>query len=130
MCAHWAAPDVVRTDNGPEFQNAIVDSLLRVFGVKVCSGAVQHPQLQGTAERFNRTLLGLVRKTIDVSTDWKADLNVLLYYYRMRPHSSTGITPMEAMVGWMPNRFIIENMPEAYALSDYVVRLSERSASI
>ena len=43
MCARWGAPDVVQTDNRPEFRNAIVQSLLDAFGVKVATGAVCHP---------------------------------------------------------------------------------------
>ena len=40
ICTRWGAPDVVRVDNGLEFANAIVDSVFRIFGVRVSTGAV------------------------------------------------------------------------------------------
>ena len=103
MCTRWGAPDVVRVDNGTEFANAIVESLFQLFGIRVRSGAVRHPQSQGSAERlFNRTLLGLIRKCLDESEAWKEELGILMYHYRNRPHAATGLTPMEAMPGWQP----------------------------
>ena len=47
LCLRWGAPDVVRVDNGTEFRNAVVESLFRLLGVRVRSGAVHHPQSQG-----------------------------------------------------------------------------------
>ena len=131
ICTRWGAPEVVRVDNGSEFANAIVDSVFRIFGVRVSTGAVRHPQSQGGAERFNRTLLGLIRKVCDESgADWKDDLDVLVHLYRTRPHNTTGIPPMQAMVGWMPRQFLVEDVRDACALSEYVSLLNERSAPI
>ena len=64
MCMRWGAPDIVRMDNGTEFCNAVVDALFRLLGVRVRTGAVRHPQSQGSAERLNRTILGLIRKVL------------------------------------------------------------------
>ena len=53
--------------------------------------------------------------------------------YRVRPHSTTGISPMEAMTGWMPRHFLIEDVQEAcelIQLSQDVTSLSRRSAWI
>ena len=87
MCLRWGAPEVVRLDNGTEFSNAIVESLFRLLGVCVNTGAVRHPQSQGAVERVNRTLLGLIRKVLDSSSNWREDLDILLHYYRNRPHT-------------------------------------------
>ena len=105
ICLRWGSPEVVRMDNGTEFSNAIVESLFQVFGTTVCIGAVRHLQSQGTAERFNRTLLTLIRKTLANSADWKQDLKLMLFYYNTRPHGSTHLPPLEAMFGWQPRSF-------------------------
>ena len=99
VCLKWGPPDVVRVDNGTEFANTIVESLLETFGVRVRTGAVRHPQSQGSAERFNRTLLTMIRKVNEDLSTWKADLDVLLLYYRNRQHSSTGFALVEAKIG-------------------------------
>ena len=92
----------MRTDNGSEFCNAVVASSFRTFGTMVLTRAVRHPESQGSAEHFSCTFLTLIRKTIDDSLDWKEDLEILLHHYHMQPHCLTGMAPMEAMVGWMP----------------------------
>ena len=79
ICLRWGSLEVVRMDNGTEFSNAIVESLFQVFGTTVRTGAVRHPQSQGAAERFNRTLLTLIRKTLANSADWKQELKLLLF---------------------------------------------------
>ena len=56
VCSRWGPPEVIRSDNGSEF-NSIVTTLYDAFGVSVRHGAVRHPQSQGGVERFNRTLL-------------------------------------------------------------------------
>ena len=85
------------------------------------TGAVRHPQSQGGAEWFNRTLLGLIRKVCDESgADWKVDLDVPVHLYRTWPHNTNGIPPMQAMVEWMPRQFLVEDVRDACALSKYV----------
>ena len=110
--------------------NAIVASLFQVFGTTVRTGAIRHSQSQGAAERFNRTLLILIRKTLANSADRKQDLKLLLYYYNTRPHGSTNLPPMETMFGWQPRSFIVNSPDTDLLLSEWVIRLSKRSAAI
>ena len=130
VCLQFGAPEVVRMDNGTEFANAVVGSLFRVFGTRVRTGAVYHPQSQGTVERMNRTLLTMIRKVLDRSSDWKADLEVLLFYYRTRPHATTGFCPMEVMFGWLPRHLLIEKDTEGQSLSSWVSQLASRASRI
>ena len=115
---------------GPSLPTAIVESLLETFGVHVRTGAVRHPQSQGSAERFNRTLLTMIRKVIEDSSTWKADLDFLLFYYRNRPHSSTGFAPIEAMIGWKPNQVVVQSSKPTVPLSAWVQELTMRTARI
>ena len=130
ICRRWGSPDVIRVDNGSEFRNAIVESLFRLLGAEVRPGATRHPQSQGSVERANRTILGLIRKVLEHSSDWAADIETLLFYYRVRPHSSTGLSPMKAMVGWECPHFVVEGEPSACAMSEWAVKVSEQSARI
>ena len=94
------------------------------------TGAVHHPQSQGSAERFNPTLLGLIRKVQDDSHTHtsKEDLEMLLRSYRIRPHGATGISPMEAMVGWKSD-IVVQN-EDACEFNAWCSQLKERSARI
>ncbi|XP_065185766.1 uncharacterized protein LOC135816500 [Sycon ciliatum] len=129
LCCRWGPPDVIRVDNGTEFSNAIVQSVFQVFGVRVKTGAVRHPQSQGAAERYNRTLLTLIRKVLDESSDWMDDLQMLVHFYRSRPHSVTGMSPMMAMVGWDPPVLIDDGRPR-YDFDTWQAEHAARSARI
>ncbi|XP_065182544.1 uncharacterized protein LOC135813373 [Sycon ciliatum] len=130
MCVRWGAPDVVRTDNGTEFRNAIVESLFKVMGVRVRTGAVRHPESQGAAERMNRSLLGLIRKVLSTTSDWQQDLDVLLFFYRNRPHHATRLSPTEAMIGWWPRHLVVEPANDDCLLSEWVTKLADRTAVV
>ena len=96
VCVRWGPPGIVRSDNGSEFRNALTHALFEAFGVVVQHGAVRHPQSQGSVERFNKTLLTIIRKTLDGADDWEDALDLLLFHYRIRPHSATKVSPMSS----------------------------------
>ena len=100
ICCRWGPPDKIRMDNGTEFQTALVQALLAQFGVRVKRGAAHHPQSQGGVERMNRTLIMLMRKVLDQVSDWRRELDLLLFYYISLPYSLTKVSPMHAMFGW------------------------------
>jgi len=132
MCTRWGPPRVIRCDNGTEFCNSIVTSLFKVFGVNVRHGAVRHPQSQGGAERFNRTLINLIRKTVSAGGDWASELQMMGFYYRNRPHSQLGISPMQAMLAWEPRNLIVESIQpeERFGLDTWVTTLHEKAARV
>ena len=70
------------------------------------------------------------RGKTDSSSNWREDLDILLHYYRNRPHSTTRISPMEAMVGWTPRQRVVETQKHPYSLSAWVDELSERVARV
>ena len=80
-----------------ELLTAAATQIFDVLGMQ--HGALRHPQSQGSVERFNRTLLTLIRKKLDGSDDWKAELDLFLFHYRVCPHGATRISPAEAMYG-------------------------------
>lgn len=50
-------------------------------------------------ERFNRSLLQLLRTYVDHQDDWERYLPLVLYAYRTSLHSSTGCSPFSLMYG-------------------------------
>ena len=130
ICARWGAPEVVRSDNGTEFVNEVVEALYTTFGVHVRHGAVRHPASQGGVERFNRTLLTMLRKVHAESVDWKADLFLLLHFYRNRPHGALKISPSKAMLGWEPRDVIVAGHEKSHTLTGWVADLERRAADI
>ena len=100
------------------------------FGVTVKHGAVRHAQSQGAAERFHRSLLTMIRKLHEGSSDWKRDLAVLLFYYRVRPHSVLKMSPAKAMMGWEPRDMLIESKKKEVTEPQWTEDLQRRIADI
>ena len=68
------------------------------------SQELQHTILKaiGMAERFNRSLLQLLRSYTQQEADWELHLPLALFAYRTAVHSSTGVSPFEMMFGRAP----------------------------
>ena len=117
------------TPNGTEFVNSIVSALFNSIEVTVRHEAIRHPQAQGPVERFNRTLLTLIRKILHVKDDGKTALVLQFFHYRVRPHVATKISPSEAMHSWSPGNLVVKNaMTEQMSKSVWVGKLKYKSA--
>ena len=66
-----------------------------------------HPQGDGMVERFNRSLLQMLRAYVQEEADWERFLPLVLYAYRMAVHSSTGFAPFELMFGHTPQKPVV-----------------------
>ena len=53
-------------------------------------------------ERFNRSLLQLLRSYVEKEADWEQHLPLVLFAYRTAIHSSTGTSPFLLMFGRQP----------------------------
>ena len=57
-----------------------------------------HPQSDELVERFNKTLLEMLSKTVlEREHDWDLFLPSLLFAYRTSAHETTGTTPFQLM---------------------------------
>ena len=60
------------------------------------------PWGDGMVERFNRTLLQLLRTYTETHDEWEHYLPFVLFAYRTAVHSSTGVSPFALMFGRSP----------------------------
>jgi len=104
ILCHWRArPARLLSDNGSHFVNAHVAALCTTLGIKQVHGLPYHPQTQGLVERFNATLVDMVRKLVSVDQlDWDAHLHWLAWAYNTSVHASTGLSPFEVLRGIPP----------------------------
>ena len=73
--------------------------MLKAFGIVKSRTTAYLPQGDGMVERFNRSLLQLLRYYTQQENDWEQYLLLVLYAYCTAPHSATGISPFELMFG-------------------------------
>ena len=128
ICCSWGPPEEIRLGKGTEFHNTLVRALLSQFGVRVETGAVRHPESQGGMESMNRTLITLMKVILDQASEWKKELDLLLFNHHTRPHSTTAVSPMHTMCAWKPRSLVVEACPEALVPSEWVENLNGLAA--
>ena len=92
-------PETIRSDNGPQFASGEFDSFCDYLGIQHLKGIPYWPQSNGEVERFNSTILKIVRIANVQGQDLKRELGNFLFQYRTTPHSTTGVAPSELLMG-------------------------------
>ena len=95
----YGMPDTVLTDNGPQFTAKFFESVCGLLGIRHVLTTAYHPQTNGQAERFNRTLgIRLRHYVTEHQRDWDEFVQPLTYAYNMQVHRSTGTTPFDLVL--------------------------------
>ena len=97
--SRYGPPQILHSDQGRNFESSILFQTLPAFGIEKLRTTAYHPQGDGMVERFNRTLLQLLRSYVESQSDWERYLPLILYAYRTAAHSSTGVSPFMMMYG-------------------------------
>ena len=92
-------PTKVKTDNGPPFNGYEFTNFMSIFRIHHRKITPLWPEANGEAERFMATLNKTIRASVADNVDWKSQLPTFLHFYRSTPHTSTKISPFEALTG-------------------------------
>ena len=96
----YGIPEIMISDNGKEFANEEVESLLKQFGVKHNFTTPYHPRSNGKIERLNKTFKSILKKLMfSAKTNWEQQIGPALMAYRNTFHTSAGFTPFQALYG-------------------------------
>lgn len=104
VCQHfiqvYGCPKRIHSDQGACFQGKLMEELCRLYGMEKSRTTPYHPQGNGACERFNRTLLQMLR-TLEKTKKlrWPEYLPELLWVYNNRVHNTTGYTPHMLLFG-------------------------------
>ena len=90
-------PEEILTDNGPPFNGKEFALFAKKAGFIHRKITPLHPQANGQAENFMKSLGKTIRTSIIQKRDWKKDLNIFLQSYRATPQASTGVSPAAGM---------------------------------
>ena len=98
--AQFGIPDSIVTDNGTCFTSSEFETFLTNNGIVHKKSAPYHPATNGLAERAVQILKqGLKKNTEGCLSDRIARL---LFTYRRTPHSTTGVSPSQLLIGRNP----------------------------
>jgi len=98
--SHFGLARQLYSDQGKNFEAALVKELCKLTGIHKTRTTPFHTRSDGLTERANRTILQMLRTTMQQHPhDWPSRLPALLAAYRMTVHSVTGVAPNFAMLG-------------------------------
>ena len=124
----YGAPEQLVSDNGPQFVSLLFQQVCKLLSINNAFTATYHPQTNGQAERFNRSLAAMLRCYVeDHPTEWPKYVRALCYAYNSSVHQSTSKTPFELVLTRAPPEFLLKHQPgrraSAPARDDYLDRL-------
>ena len=114
-------PDKIWSDRGKEFYNKTFLDFLKQNEIQIYSS---NSDLKVVfVERFNRTLLGLIKKPmyIEGKACWLNHLDAAMEKYNNRVHGTTKMTPFEANIQPIdPPTFVNKPKQPKFQVGDYV----------
>lgn len=118
----YGHPRILHSDQGRNFESTIMAQTLEAFGTTKSRTTAYHPQGDGMVERFNRSLLQLLRVYVNKKYEWEQYLPLVLYAYRTATHSSTGCSPFMLMFGRQPNMptVVSQNSFDSLSYPDHI----------
>uniref|UniRef100_A0A3P9J0P0 Gypsy retrotransposon integrase-like protein 1 n=1 Tax=Oryzias latipes TaxID=8090 RepID=A0A3P9J0P0_ORYLA len=124
-------PAKLHTDQGRNFESAVVKELCKCTGITKTHTTPYHPQGNGVTERFNRTLMDMLG-TLEphLKPRWHEYLDAMTHAYNCTRHDSTGYTPYYLMFGRHPRLpvdliFGFQTTNETSEYSEYVQTLHD-----
>ena len=96
----YGIPSRIHSDQGKSFDNEVIRSLCKLYGVQQSLTCPYNPRGNAQCECFNRTMFGLLRTlSKEQKADWPIHLPSLVFVYNATPHSTTGFQPYQLMFG-------------------------------
>jgi hypothetical protein len=97
--ACYGYPEMLRSDNGPQFVAEEFQQYLKGCGIRWISTTPLWPQANGEVERMNRTILKVLKVARSEGRDLERAVREFSMAYHSSPHSGTGLTPYSLMFG-------------------------------
>lgn len=99
----YGFPKRLHSDQGANFESALIAELLTVAGVQKSHTTPYHPMGNGSCERMNRTLGNMIRTLPPRAKQrWPQALKSLTFAYNCTIHETTGYAPFLLMFGRVP----------------------------
>ena len=96
----YGFPLFLDSDQGKEFDNAMIHTLSELLGTVKTKTTLYHPRSDGLVECFNRTLLAMLAMFVSQEHDnWDDLLPFMMLAYNTTVHTSTGFTPYRLVFG-------------------------------
>ena len=103
IVSRHGVPAEVLSDRGRSFLSSLMAEVRKLLGIHQVNTTAYHPQTDGLVERFNRTLISMLAKTVERGgKDWDEHLPFVLFAYRASEQQSTCESPFFLLYGRDP----------------------------
>jgi transposase InsO family protein len=100
ILSRFSFPDKFITDNGSIFIGSKFTEFCREYGIIMGQPSNYYPQGNGLVESTNKTLVQILKKTIDRNqTNWHLKLTDALWESKTTPKDSIGMSPYTLVYG-------------------------------
>lgn len=100
---HYGIPERLHSDQGRDFESAVIKDLCQLLGIKKTRTTPYHPR-GNPVERFNRTLLQMLGTLQEEDkTKWREFVQPLVHAYNCTKNDTTGFFPYQLMFGRQPS---------------------------
>ena len=97
MFAIHGIPDIIVSDNETVFTSEKFETFMKLNGIRHIKAAPYHPSTNGIAERAVQSLKENLKKSKAGSLETM--ISRFLFKYQTTPHTTTGISPAELLMG-------------------------------
>jgi len=124
IICNFTTPKMIVSDNGPEFNNQILEELCKLFNIKKINVLAYHPQSNGVVERLNRKIITCLRSLINPhSITWDTWIPHVKCALNSQINSPTGETPHYIIYGEekvLPYEVLDAKLKPLYNEDDYI----------
>ena len=105
VIARFGVPYTIHSDQGAQYESQLFSQMCQLLGIKKTRTTPYHPKSDGMVERFNKTLVSMLRAYVDDhQSGWGTHLPYLIMAYRSAEHETTGCTPNALVERWQPQQ--------------------------
>ena len=99
LFARFGIPELIVSDNSPQLASEGFQAFIKSNGIPHITSAPYHPATNGLAEKLVQTFKQALRSMFQSSKPVKEKLTKFLIAYRNTPHSTTGESPAQLLLG-------------------------------